>query len=337
MQNYNDDNIARINNLIDKSTEKAAKVVSTYGKPRYIAAIVEIIISAMAIIGIQVVSMGFDFSKLTSWQFWVRTLALTACIFLLFRAVVNARYENTANRKEVLEKKDEYKDLSKEKDLDLKDYLVEFNLQTKINVYVGKINKRINRLERKRIKTYNANKKMALKGKIDTLKEEIKPERIREVIDIIHVKYYMVFYDDFENIEKVGGNGAILTRGYQAYNKSFNKASFNKIWAYILCSAILALSIWTFGDTSTITIIANVLSSLIMIVTRILTAFIEADRIFDSTITASYVCKIDILKQYFKWKNERVEAELKKQQEEQIKELNSEKPISIGTGKIEVA
>ena len=337
MEDYNQDNIARINKLIDDSTEKAAKVVSRYGKPRYIAAIVEIIISAMAIIGIQVVSMGFDFSKLTSWQFWVRTLALTACIFLLFRAVVNARYENTANRKEVIDKKEEYSSLSKRKDLDLKDYLVEFNLQTKINAYVGKINKRINRLERKRIKTYNAKKKITLRNKIDVLKNEITPYRIKEVIDIIHVKYYMVFYDDFENIEKVGGNGAILTRGYQAYNNSFNKASFNKIWAYILCSAILALSIWSFGDTSTITIIANVLSSLIMIVTRILTAFIEADRIYDSTITASYVCKIDILKQYFKWRDEKVERELKAKQEEQIKELNSEKPISIGTGIIEVA
>ena len=219
----------------------------------------------------------------------------------------------------------------------MKEYLEEFNLNTKIGVYVGKINKRINRLERKKIKTYSTKKKMSLTVKINILKEEIKPERIKEIIDIIRVKYYMVFYDDFQNVERVGGNGRILTRGNQAYSKSFNKASFNKIWAYILCSAILALSIWSFGDTSTITIIANVLSSLIMIVTRILTAFVEADRIYDSTITASYVCKIDILKSYFKWKNERVEAEIQRKQQEQIKELNSNKPILIGTGKIEVA
>lgn len=327
----------RMNNFINESTEQAAKVVNKYGKPKYIAAITEIVISAMAIIGIQVVTMGFDFSKLTSWQFWVRTLALTACIFLLFRAVVNARFDKTAARQNVLDVMDEYNSLNKDKDLDMKEYLEEFNLNTKIGVYVGKINKRINRLERKKIKTYSAKKKMSLTAKINILKEEIKPERIKEIIDIIRVKYYMVFYDDFQNVERVGGNGRILTRGNQAYSKSFNKASFNKIWAYILCSAILALSIWSFGDTSTITIIANVLSSLIMIVTRILTAFVEADRIYDSTITASYVCKIDILKSYFKWKNERVEAEIQRKQEEQIKELNSERPILIGTGKIEVA
>ena len=327
----------RMNNFINESTEQAAKVVNKYGKPKYIAAITEIVISAMAIVGIQVVTMGFDFTKLTSWQFWVRTLALTACIFLLFRAVVNARFDKTAARQNVLDVMDEYNSLNKDKDLDMKEYLEEFNLNTKIGVYVGKINKRINRLERKKIKTYSAKKKMALTAKINILKEEIKPERIKEIIDIIRVKYYMVFYDDFQNVERVGGNGRILTRGNQAYSKSFNKASFNKIWAYILCSAILALSIWSFGDTSTITIIANVLSSLIMIVTRILTAFVEADRIYDSTITASYVCKIDILKSYFKWKNERVEAEIQRKQQEQIKELNSNKPILIGTGKIEVA
>ena len=327
----------RMNNFINESTEQAAKVVNKYGKPKYIAAITEIVISAMAIIGIQIVTMGFDFSKLTSWQFWVRTLALTACIFLLFRAVVNARFDKTAARQNVIDVMDEYNSLNKDKDLDMKEYLEEFNLNTKIGVYVGKINKRINSLERKKIKTYSAKKKMSLTAKINILKEEIKPERIKEIIDIIRVKYYMVFYDDFQNVERVGGNGKILTRGNQAYSKSFNKASFNKIWAYILCSAILALSIWSFGDTSTITIIANVLSSLIMIVTRILTAFVEADRIYDSTITASYVCKIDILKSYFKWKNERVEAEIQRKQEEQIKELNSNKPILIGTGKIEVA
>jgi len=327
----------RMNNFINESTEQAAKVVNKYGKPKYIAAITEIVISAIAIVGIQVVTMGFDFSKLTSWQFWVRTLALTACIFLLFRAVVNARFDKTAARQNVIDVMDEYNSLNKDKDLDMKEYLEEFNLNTKIGVYVGKINKRINSLERKKIKTYSAKKKMSLTAKINILKEEIKPERIKEIIDIIRVKYYMVFYDDFQNVERVGGNGKILTRGNQAYSKSFNKASFNKIWAYILCSAILALSIWSFGDTSTITIIANVLSSLIMIVTRILTAFVEADRIYDSTITASYVCKIDILKGYFKWKNERVEAEIQRKQEEQIKELNSNKPILIGTGKIEVA
>lgn len=332
-----DDNVARINALRDEVLQKAAKVVNKYSKPRYIAAIIEIVISSMAIVGIQIVAMGFDFSKLTSWQFWVRTFALTACIFLLFRAVVNARFDKTEERENVVEAKQKYKELSDDKDLDLKDYLVEFNLNTKISVYVSKITKRINRLERKKIRTYNPRKKEALTSRINVLKEELKPERIKEVIDIVHVKYDVVWYDDFENIERVGGNGKITTRGYQAYYKAFNKASFNKMWIYILCSAIMAISVWTFGDTSTVQIIANVLSSLLMIVTRIVTAFIEADRIYDSTITASYVCKIDILKQYFKWKNERVERELKAKQEEQIKELNSEKPILIGTGKIEVA
>jgi len=332
-----DDNLARLNALIDEQTEKAAKIVNKYGRPKYIAALIEIVISSVAIVGIQIVSMGFDFSKLSSWQFWVKTASLTACIFLLFRAVINARFDKTASRKNVLEAKENYNSLNKDKGLDLKEFLNEFNLQTKINAYVGKINKRINRLERKKIKTYSAKKKMSLTAKINVLKEEIKKDRIKEIIEIIHVKYYMVWYDDFENVERVGGNGTYNTRGYQSYNKAFNKASFNKIWAYILCSAIMAVSVWTFGDTTTVTIIANIISSSIMIVTRVLTAYIQADRIYDSTITASYVCKTDILKQYYNWKNKRVEAELKAKQEEQIKELNSEKPIEIGRGKIEVA
>lgn len=319
----------RMNNIIDESTEKAVKVVNKYGKPKYIAALIEIVISSIAIVGIQIVAMGFDFSKLTTWEFWGRTGALTACIFLLYRAVINARYDKTASRQEVLDIKEEYRSLSEDKDLDLKDFLNELNMELKVKAYVSKINKRINRLERKNIKTYNVKKKKAYKAKIDLLKQEIEKDRIKEVIDIVHVKYDMVWYDDFQNIERVGGNGRIITRGTQAYNRAFNIASFNKMWMYILCSAIMAISVWSFGESSTVQIIANVLSSILMIVVRITTAFIEADRLYDSTETAAFVSKIDILKQYYSWKNTRTE--------EQIKELNSEKPIRIGVNKIEVA
>ncbi len=330
----NTDAVSRYNSLVDEATNQAAKVVNKYGKPKYIAALIEIVISATAIIGIQIVAMGFDFSKLTTPEFWIRTLSLTACIFLLYRAVINARFEHTSQRDNVIEVMTKYKELSNAKELDMKDFLQEFNLNSKIGVYVSKINKRINRLERKKIRTYNAKRKMALTAKINTLREEIKPARIKEVIDIVRVKYYMVFYDDFENIERVGGNGAILTRGTQAYNKAFTKASFNKMWVYILCSAIMAVSVWSFGEATTVLIIANVLSSLLMIVVRIATAFVEADRIYDSTITSAYVCKIDILKQYQKWKEEKPKQVEKEPTKEEIKE--EVKPIQFNNTSVEL-
>ena len=320
----------RMNNLINESTEKAAKVVNTYAKPKYIAALIEIVISSVAIVGIQVVAMGFDFSKLAQPEFWARTLALTICIFLLYRAVINARYDKTAQRENVLEAKKEYEDLNKKKDLDLKDFLAEFNLNTKIGVYVGKINKRMYKLERKRIKTYNFKKKEKLTTQIETLKKEISKEHVEEIIDYIRVKYYMVWYDDFQDVERVGGNGKLNTRGNQSYKRNFNKYSVWSIWSYFICAIILSMSFWTFGDTSTITIIANVLSSMIMIVTRIMTAYIQADRIYDSTITASYVCRSDILKQYFAWQKNQV-----KESENKIivktEEQSEIKPILLGS------
>lgn len=325
----------RMNNLINESTEKAAKVVNTYAKPKYIAALIEIVISSVAIVGIQVVAMGFDFSKLAQPEFWARTLALTICIFLLYRAVINARYDKTAQRENVLEAKKEYEDLNKKKDLDLKDFLQEFNLNTKIGVYVGKINKRINRLERKKIKTYNAKKKKALTAQIDVLKQEINPDRVREVIDIIHVKYYMVWYDDFQDVERVGGNGKLNTRGNQSYKKNFNKFSLWSMWSYFICAIVLSMSFWTFGDTTTITIIANVLSSAIMIVTRVLTAYIQADRIYDSTITASYVCRSDILKEYYVWQKKQVK-ETQNKMVVKAEEPSEIKPNLLGTQPITI-
>jgi len=318
---------SRMNNIINEATLKATKLVSTYGKPRYIAAMIEIVISAVAIIGIQIVSMGFDFSKLISLQFWIKTSALTLCMFLLYRAIIHVMFDKTANRKHAKEIKEEYDSLNKDKDLDLNDYLEEFNLNTKIGVYVSKINKRIYKLERKKIKTIKVKKKTKLGNKIAILKQEISPERVKEVIAIANVKYYIVYYDDFKDVERAGGNGKISTRGYKDFNRVFNIASFNKMWIYVLCTVILSLSIWTFGDTSTITIISNVASALVMIITRIVSALVESERIYDSTITASYVCKIDILKGYYKWRNERVESKIKQY----------DKPIEIGNGKIEVA
>lgn len=320
----------RMNNIITESTEKAAKVVNTYAKPKYIAALIEIVISSIAIVGIQVVAMGFDFSKLAKPEFWARTLALVICIFLLYRAVINARFDKTAQRENVLEAKKEYDRLNKNKDLDLKDFLQEFNLKTKISVYVGKINKRINRLERKNIKTYNAKKKIALKNKIDVLKQEINEDRVREIIDIIHVKYYMVWYDDFQDVERVGGNGKLNTRGNQSYKRNFNKSSLWSIGSYFICAIVLSMSFWTFGDTTTITIIANVLSSSIMIVTRIMTAYIQADRIYDSTITASYVCRSDILKEYYIWQKNQVK-ETQNKMVVKTEEQSEIKPILLGT------
>lgn len=302
--------VERYNNLVSEGTAQAAKIVNTYAKPKYIAALIEIIISSIAIVGIQIVAMGFVLTELTRPEFWAKTMALILCIFLLYRAVINARFDKTAERENVKEAREEYNRLNKNKDLDLKEFLEEFNLKTKISAYICKMNKRINRLERKRIKTFSLKKKDKLTYKINILKDEIKEDRIKEIIDVIRVKFYMVWYDDFENIERVGGNGKLNTRGNQSYKRSFNKSSLWSIGSYFICTVVLSMSFWTFGDTTTITFIANILSSALMIVTRILTAYAQADRIYDSTITASYVCRSDILRQYYQWKKDKENSKI---------------------------
>ena len=60
------DNVARINAVRDEALQKAAKMVNKYGKPRYIAAMIELVISCIAIVGIQIMVMKFDLSSLFS-------------------------------------------------------------------------------------------------------------------------------------------------------------------------------------------------------------------------------------------------------------------------------
>ena len=129
MENFNNDPItSRVYKLRDEALQKAAKTVNKYARPRIIAALFEMVVSMVMTLGISIVTMLFDFSVVTTWQFWVKILLLSVCMFLLFRAVVNALFYKTSEREEAVEKRDKYKDLSDKKELDLKDYLVEFNL-----------------------------------------------------------------------------------------------------------------------------------------------------------------------------------------------------------------
>lgn len=283
--------------FINDTRDKAVTSVKQYTRPKMISAIFELLISMACIIGIQFVMFGFNIDALKHWNFWMKVGASTLGVFFLYRAVINGRFEKTATRESVVKVREEYNTKNKMKDLGMKDWLKNvFNLKSKIEAYTDKQNRKIMRLENKLARCYSPRRKPKLEAKLEALKETITAEYINEHIDKIHIKYYMVFYSDFQDENTYGGKGGLYTRGN--YNGAFNKASFNKMWAYILSSALLGISVFSSGAMDVATILVNVGSSALMIITRIVTALLEADTLYDKTITRSMLGRIEVLDEY---------------------------------------
>lgn len=289
------DNIERINEI----RNKAVASVRNYAKPRIFAAFIQILISIMCIVGIQMLAMNFNFDALKQYTFWIKTGFTTVGIFLLYRAVINARFDKTASRQSVIDKKNKYNALNNQKGLDLKEYLIEYNQETKINTYIASYNRRIFKLENKIMRSRSEKRIEALSNKVEILKKFISQEYIMANIDKIKIKYYKVYFSDFSD-EKVFKNFEIQTR--ETYSKEFNKASFNKMWTYVLSSALLMVSVFDFGTYGITSFVTSIAGTVFMVVTRIATALMDADNLYDNTITKSIIDRTTILEQYFEWK-----------------------------------
>lgn len=313
--------IERTNDVITDYTHDAVVTVQKYATPKKISAFFELLMSMLCLIGIDLIKFNFDLSRLKDWKEWVGIAISTVGIFLLYRAVVNARFDKTAMRENVVKARNEYNELNKHKDLTLKDFLKEYNLKTKITNYVAKINHKLYKLEKKRLKTYRVNKCKRLDKKIAELKFKISDEYIHDNIHKIKVKYYIVMYSDFCVETSPIDRKNIATRN--TYDKAFTKASLNKMWIYILSSSLIMISAAEPSQLGTTSLVTSILATCLLITTRIVTALLEADKIFDANITNTFLARTEILQEYFEWKKSApvlMSAEELKEHDAEIKE-----------------
>lgn len=296
------DVIENTSKVIIDARNRAITSVKAYAQPKIISAIIEIVIAVFIIMGVQLITFKFDLSKLLEWVFWLRTILLSVGIFVLYRAVVNARFPKTETRESVISVKEKYIEKNKLKTLRMKTWLKEvFNVQTKTEAYVDSINRKISKLERKIIRTYNPKKREKYEDRISSLKSVITEEYIIKNIDTIRIKYYIVYYSDFQDIS-IYGTGSHFTRGN--YSRAFNFASFNKMWVYVITTALLGLSVSTLDSYDAFSILFALGSTSFMCATRIVSALMEADQLYDKTITASLLGRIEVLEEWEKYDKE---------------------------------
>ena len=286
--------------MVDSAEKLALEQVRKYTQPKIIAAVAQMIVCVICVVGIQWVAVGFDLNCWTKPSFWISTSCMTVGVTFLFRAVINARYEKTANRESVRDVRKEYNTRNKDKQLNFKDYIQEYNLNTKICEYVFKIQRKIYSLEKKRLRTIRAKRLQKIDSKIELLRDQMSESYIRENIDRIKVKYFVVYVNDFSQ-EDVRSNGKLNTRGASKYNSAFNVASLKKAIMYLIPTVAMSAAILAETSISGKEIIVKICGSLFMIIGTIVGALIEGDRIYDATITASLLDKIEILKQYKVW------------------------------------
>lgn len=310
---------------VDDIRNAAIKRVVSYARPKTISAMIEVIIACTLAFGVEIVSFGLSLEAFYDWTFYVRTIALAFCFFLIYRGVVNAMYYKTETRDSVIDAKSKYIELNHKKDLTLKDYLVEFNLQTKIECYVAMINSRINKLEKKVIKTKDSRKREKYLDEIGNDKDQyheatglkalITSEFIASNINHTHIDYPIVYYSDFvDDVPDAINRNKIQTNAQ--YDKMFNKYSFKKVWCYLLCTVMFGISITDFTNQNKAYVFASLLMTAVTITVRIAMAIAEAPKIYDNTITKSYNDRSFVLECFLEWKNnpQTIENEKMKQQ-----------------------
>lgn len=311
-----DDFISRTSRTMNEVTEKARNTVKKYSTPKTISSIIEAIASIVCIIGINLVGLEFDFTQLLELSFWVYTGCMAVGVFLLFRSIVNARFESTAKRDNVVKARDRYNNLNAKKERDLKIFLDEYNLATKIDAYVSNVNQKIFRLENKLRKTFKDKKIIKINKKIVELKSMITNEYVDANIEKIKVKYYIVYYSDFYD-ETVTSHKGIITR--PNYNKEFNTNAISTMWGYLISSCLFAVAIFNPLVETGDWYVAKIIGTILMIVIRATSALLKADEIYDKTVTNSLMDRADILEEYLEWKKKnpsRLDEALEKQKEE---------------------
>lgn len=318
-----DEHIKRITDI----TESAKKKVIDYARPKRIVAGLQFIACLTLALGVNMVSFEFDFSAFYSPRFYISTCCTTIGYVLIFKAAINWLYPKTENRDEVVMAKESYAEENGKKELDFKDYLAELNEKNKIELYVMSINHKIYKFEKKSIKSRKERTKNKCTKKIEALKLLITPEYIEKNLNLISVKQRIIYLDDFTEAKLMQTSGLMPTN---TYKEELNKRSFKSVYLFVLSTALLSVGIFTQNQT-TISLVVSTVATVISCIFRVSSAIMQADEIYDQTITKSYIDRTRILKEYQSWRLEKPEVQ-RKNHDEEIAKIKEEydKKLEVG-------
>ena len=304
MADFYNDKVDKKLQEANQATQKAINAALRFARPKQIMALLEIVASIIASVGINLVAFEFDFSCFVKPSFYVSSFCTLLAIILIYRGTINAIYPKTSTRPAVIEAKQKYKDLNDRKELDLEIYLKVYNRETKKDAWRAFVGKKILKWQNKKDKF---RKNLIKQEKVEKvcndhiayLSRYITEEYLETYIDKINIKYNAVYYSDFNNVEK---SVPVQKKYRDDYNKAFNKATMNKVFYYMVTTALLSVGVFTVGDGNWVSWCSSISLTIVMIIVRIATALQQADQIYDNEITKALIDKTEVLERYYEWK-----------------------------------
>ena len=255
----------------------------------------------LALIGLfQAVVLGFDFSIYSQFDFYFRIAYRIILIILTFTSTINFLFDKTYNAEKVQSARRKYLTVVKMKDISFKDFLDEYNDQLKRDAWINKINKKINKLERK---MENGRRLKKLGQRRDYLKTLITEEYINEHFNYLNVAYSKVYLSDFSAEDAYGNNDLVKTRSN--FNGAMAKFSTKKIGQYILITFLTGSVVYNVAFETGLAFWLNICIDLALVITRVADAAINTPILVDLEYTQVYLTKTEIMNKYINWCSER--------------------------------
>lgn len=245
----------------------------------------------------QLILADFSIDAFKQPDFYIRIAYRILLIILVYQSVVNLLYDRQLNSKRVQDARKKYIAAVKMKDISFKDFLKEYNYTLKAEAWMDKIDKKINKLNRKMENGKNVAKYSKRVEYLESLKT---PEYIAKNWAYLSCSWKQVFVGDF-TIEDAISNHEKRTRS--EFNKDVFVFSARKISVYLLMSlalGLVAVNIAIDGVHSA-EFWFNMIADVILVVMRATDAGLNVPTLIDYNFTNVYLYKVEVMEQYVEW------------------------------------
>lgn len=270
-------------------------------RPRFIMGFVMQFAYFVIIVFMNLCSVGFNFSAFITLDFWVKTGMNVLLLIVGYQGMINILYGFQEKRPNVVKSREAYRIMNEKTNKSkLSEYLEKvYNIETKQEYYISKINKKIYKIKKKIFRTKSNKKWAKLENELTILKNLKEAKYIEDNLDDIKVKFPTVHASDFNEYEfnaNVNGN---KTRS--DFNKAVNikslKGSFNLILYTIVFAMLVVNMVKDVDSTFWIGFIGTLMTQII----RMFNATMDMPGIYDSSITCTYDNRKAILDKYNLW------------------------------------
>lgn len=221
-------------------------------------------------------------------------------LILGYRGTINMLYDRQSKRADVQLAYENYRTLNintnKQK---LEEFIKEFNLLTKTEYHISKINHTIAKLKKRLSKLHSHKRITKYEVKIERVKLKKTNEYILDNIEYLKIKCPIVHLSDFNDLDNDNNDNNLKTR--PDFNKQVNKKSAKGAINLILYTAFFGMLAVSFSNDLTASFWFGLLGTLFTQLIRIFNATMDLPNIYDNAITSTYFARKNILEKYIIW------------------------------------